>query len=204
MKFDKIIIETSPFIRCVQTAAWIAAGLNVDEVELNLAASEHMSTHDFPDGDPRSQILSLNVSDVNDKDFKKFHYLPEDIKIVNKGKDSGADGIMYPESLQSVQSRAIDFNSEFSRVMQHKDVVQDGKKVCYLVISHGMMVWQMGELAEKLAQNGNQLPAPTQPDITKDQKDKILHKYQAFDWPGYPVLKYLSANAFAVKYNSDE
>ena len=42
MTFDKIVIETSPFMRCIQTASQIADVLNVNEVELNFMASEHL------------------------------------------------------------------------------------------------------------------------------------------------------------------
>ena len=34
-KFDRIIIDSSPFIRCLQTASRIALPLGVEEVEIN-------------------------------------------------------------------------------------------------------------------------------------------------------------------------
>ena len=163
MKFDKIIIETSPYMRCIQTAAWIATKLNVDEVEVNLCAQEHMSERDFPDGDPHPFVQSLNRTDFDDKAWKEFNILPENVKIVNNNKNSSLQDVTYPESLENVRARAIDFKSEFTRVMNDDAVVKEGKKVCYLVISHGMMVWQMGELAEQIEKAANEefyLPTP--------------------------------------------
>ncbi len=39
-KFDKVIVECSPFLRCIMTAGQIAKGLGVEEVTINYRASE--------------------------------------------------------------------------------------------------------------------------------------------------------------------
>jgi len=42
MNFDQIIIECSPFLRCIQTASLIAEKLKVKKVEINWLISEHL------------------------------------------------------------------------------------------------------------------------------------------------------------------
>ena len=43
-KFDKIIVCSSPFLRCMMTAAQIANQLGVDNVQINYTASECLTT----------------------------------------------------------------------------------------------------------------------------------------------------------------
>ena len=50
MKFDKVIIDCSPFVRCMMTAAQIAKVLDVDEVMINYRATELL--YDYYDFDP--------------------------------------------------------------------------------------------------------------------------------------------------------
>lgn len=44
--FDKIVIESSPFLRSMQTAAWVAHELNVEEIAINYQISENITTTD--------------------------------------------------------------------------------------------------------------------------------------------------------------
>jgi broad specificity phosphatase PhoE len=42
MNFDEIYIESSPFLRCLQTASRIAEKLRVKKVEVNWLITEHL------------------------------------------------------------------------------------------------------------------------------------------------------------------
>lgn len=75
MKFDKIVIESSPFIRCIQTANETAVALGVDEVTINYVMSEHLYPRDYPDYDPIRKLQSFTVEDLNGKEFKEFNLL---------------------------------------------------------------------------------------------------------------------------------
>ena len=57
MKFDKIIIETSPFLRCMQTAAQVAKALNHPKVVINYRLSEMLNL--FKDNPLPSLEISL-------------------------------------------------------------------------------------------------------------------------------------------------
>ena len=49
MKFDKVVLECSPFLRCIQTANEIANIIgNVAQVEINYLYCEHLKESDFP------------------------------------------------------------------------------------------------------------------------------------------------------------
>ena len=55
MTFDRINIETSPFIRCLMTSSQIAKALGVSEITINHQASEILSSYCF-DSDPMQNI----------------------------------------------------------------------------------------------------------------------------------------------------
>jgi broad specificity phosphatase PhoE len=50
--FDHFVIETSPFIRCIQTANKIAEKLGVTKIKINYMASEFLHEQLYPDGCP--------------------------------------------------------------------------------------------------------------------------------------------------------
>jgi hypothetical protein len=55
MHFDKFILMSSPFTRCLQTANGIAlqlSELGLTEVVDNYVICEHLTTKDFPDCNP--------------------------------------------------------------------------------------------------------------------------------------------------------
>ena len=54
--FDKIVIESSPFLRTLETAAGIAHELGVNEITTNYLVGEWLSDHLFPDGQPIDAI----------------------------------------------------------------------------------------------------------------------------------------------------
>ena len=65
MKFDKIIIECSPYMRCIQSASYIANGLNIPEIEINFMAGEHLYARDFEEYDP-TPVLNSVVHKMDD------------------------------------------------------------------------------------------------------------------------------------------
>ena len=47
LKFDKIIIECSPFLRCMQTASYLGHALGVTEIGINYKASDIQTGYKF-------------------------------------------------------------------------------------------------------------------------------------------------------------
>ena len=57
--FDKIIIESSPFLRSMQTAAWVAHELDVSEILINYQISENITTTD-----PGCKVLDWHFTET--------------------------------------------------------------------------------------------------------------------------------------------
>ena len=109
------------------------------------------------------------------------------------------------EELGDCHERAIMIKRNFSqRLSDLKSELKD-QKVCYLVISHGMMVWQMGNMMQALEENPDkyELPSPINLGDQDLEKQKALSKDCGhLDWT--EDCKYLCFNGFAVKYNKEE
>ena len=144
MKFDKIIIETSPFIRCVQSASNIASVLGVPEVEINFMIGEHLYARDFAEFDPIPTLNTVTAKDVNDPKLRETYLIPDSVKIVNNWRWYDKIKTRWLETLDDCHRRALIIKKNFSERLSEiagKGELDGGKKVCYLVISHGMMVW---------------------------------------------------------------
>ena len=55
-QFDEIIIECSPFLKCMMTASHIAARLSVKEVKINFKASKILTKYNFKKGNPIPEL----------------------------------------------------------------------------------------------------------------------------------------------------
>jgi hypothetical protein len=56
-KYEYVLIESSPWIRALQTAAGIAQQLGVPQVKINYKYSEWMKGKFFPDGNPIGKLI---------------------------------------------------------------------------------------------------------------------------------------------------
>ena len=98
MSFDKVIIETSPFMRCIQTATAVAEGLNVPEVEINFMLGEHLDIRNYAEFNPVPTLNSVTTS-LDDEDLRKIYRLPDSVKIVNNWRWHKEYTSRYLESL---------------------------------------------------------------------------------------------------------
>ena len=166
MKFDKIVIESSPFMRCVQTANQAALALGVDEVEINYLIAEHLYPRDFPDYDPVLKLQTVNADDLNDKEFKEFNLLSDKITFKDNGFWKDELLARWPEKLDGVHERAMLTADYFAKRMdefRRNGDLDNGRTVCFLLISHGMMVLQYGNMIDKLNakdENDNEIALP--------------------------------------------
>ena len=60
--YEKVIIEVSPFLRCMETAAAIAKELNIDEVSVNYKWGEWLDLKYYPVCSP---IPSLTINNTD-------------------------------------------------------------------------------------------------------------------------------------------
>ena len=61
--YARVIIETSPFLRCMETAAAIAKELNVEEITVNYKWGEIMKYGIFPYGSPIAKLIVNTTSE---------------------------------------------------------------------------------------------------------------------------------------------
>lgn len=194
MKFDKIVIESSPFLRCIQTASEVAVALGVDEVSINYLFAEHLHPRDFPDFDPLTKLLSTTVDDVNGKEFKEFNLLSDKVTFKNSGYYREELFKRWPEEPSGAAERAMltsDYTAQRMNEFKENGDLDDGKKVCYLLFSHGMIVLQMGNMLDRAgesaaAEGGKSAAGFPNPinykDVTEDQKKAMVDSVKELDW----------------------
>ena len=66
--FDTYVIETSPMLRCIQTAAKIASKLGVKKIKINYMATEFLNEGLYPSGCPLSKIEFAQVMKISRQD----------------------------------------------------------------------------------------------------------------------------------------
>lgn len=138
-------------MRCMQTANGIAEALGVKEITINHLYSEHLQDIDFAEEDPVPQLMVNNMDDCNDAEFKKKYGLSKDITFTDSKYYREEIGTRWLESLEDAQERAMMIaRHQAERMKQfHADGdISKDKKVCYLVVSHGMMVEQLGNMID--------------------------------------------------------
>ena len=55
-EYDRVKIECSPFIRCMETAAAIAKEIGIKRVKINYRCAEWLSDRLYPDGTPLNKL----------------------------------------------------------------------------------------------------------------------------------------------------
>lgn len=107
MKFDKVVMQCSPFLRCIQTANQISEALGIiSEIEVNYLFCEHLNEASFPQGNPIKNLV-YEVSKKNKKMFKQRYGISEEVNIYDKGLNKGESLKLWPETDQEAQKRAL-------------------------------------------------------------------------------------------------
>lgn len=97
LQFDKIVIDCSPFMRCIQTANGIAEGLGVKEININHLYVEHFRPMDYKLDDPVLHIMVNSMDDCNDAEFKKKYGLSPDITFTDSKHYRDEIATAWPE-----------------------------------------------------------------------------------------------------------
>ena len=190
-------MECSPFMRCLQTAARIQEQLGEEfntQVEVNYAACEHLQTIDFEYFNPLPTLESVAAEDgVQSQELREFYDLGE-TKFVDNELNKPLVIDKWPEDLQASHSRAMWLQDNFCNVLKENE----GQKICYLVISHGMLVEQMSNIWKKDDEIADSFSIPTK-DATQAKKDEVLESIKDMDWSGLPKIGYCCINSFTSK-----
>ena len=125
----------------------------MDEIEINYLVAEHLYPRDFPDFDPVRTLQAFTADDLNNKEFKEFNLLSDKITFKDNGFWKKELLTRWPEKLEGVHERAMLTADHFAKRMdefKRNGDLDNGKKVCYLVFSHGMMVLQFGNMIDQM------------------------------------------------------
>ena len=165
--FDKIIIECSPFLRCMMSAGQIADALEVNDVEINYRASEIL-VREFK---IKGKLKTIFKSDPMTKiEFARYGYDFEGMKAGNleyradgyyfPGAVSFVEGseykeeihATYPEAESQCRERGLELFEGMNRRIQEESE-GNAKGVCYLIVAHGMWVDELAHIQEYLQSN---------------------------------------------------
>ena len=138
---ENIIIESSPLLRTLETAAAIAHELKVAQIRINYRAFEWMSSRIFPDNCPVDDIQFLNCSSLEEeKRFCKDKLGYPELQIDHpENRDDSTDQLRssYPEDRDAVNGR---FNSLVGDLRKKYTMDAPSVKTAHLIVSHGISV----------------------------------------------------------------
>ena len=112
-KFDSVILESSPFIRSMATAAQIAKPLGINKVKINYRFSERQAHGQFQES-PIEQLEynKKSVSILNDE----FSLLDVDFDDTEDYKEEATE-YLFPESSLQCKNRISNGISKFHRLL---------------------------------------------------------------------------------------
>lgn len=135
--YDHIIIESSPFLRCMETSAAIAKELGKSKVKVNYRWSEWLKEKFFPKGSP---VEDLIINNTEESEFSQKWM--QGLKF-NNDKDFVRElAILWPERYNDCARRAARYGSDL-----HERYKKVNEKTVHLVISHGINVKAYAEMA---------------------------------------------------------
>lgn len=151
--------------------------------------------------------------DINGEAFKKFYNLPEDIKFIDTDQFKSDIKNRWPESHTDSHERAMMVSQYQAKKMaqfKRDGLITKDKNVCYLLVSHGMLVKQQGHMLEiqedsKKANGSDEkfFPTPLQPEAKNGEDKEMIKSVEHIDWQGPPVVDLCAFNSFSVGVGAD-
>eukprot|EP00347_Sterkiella_histriomuscorum_P019307 403342151 len=141
-KFEEVILESSPFLRVMMTAAQIAKQLSIPKITVSYNHREIMHPSCFSGQDPIPNLLFIN----KDKDYLVQNYLVGvDFQETDESKalDRTTPNKMYPESEQQCHNRVQNTIHQFCKYTKE---LQPQRRVLKVVITHFHPVWLAAQI----------------------------------------------------------
>ena len=127
--FDEIKMESSPFLRAMQTASWFAKGFGFPVVTINHMFGDILedTTGEGATANPCSHLVS------NTRYHKHFKtHLADGIDYFDEEKQhSNYYSECFPENKEKMRKRAIDFTHEFIRLYG-----RNNKRTLHFIVTH--------------------------------------------------------------------
>jgi len=170
---------------------------------VNYLICEHMTEEDFPHANP---LLGLELATKPFEQLRKEYGLSKRLNIIDNGLNKEMVVDRWPENLGASHERAMWIQEYMSKKINEYREEDPSKVVALLLVSHGMMVEQLGNLHEKGMDSKGEFRMLTPEnlgDYSEEEKQKIVKSVQHLDWSGVPAIHYCCLNSFTAKSNPE-
>lgn len=141
--FDEIRVESSPFLRCLQTAANIAKELQIGSIKVNYRVCETLwDTEEFEQADANGGIFETLQLKTVDPDVLCIEAL-SGIEVHDTISWHSEATKLYPEDVDSLEVR-YDMIAEHFKT-QEAVPATTGKSLCVIVVTHAAMQMSLPE-----------------------------------------------------------
>ena len=128
--YDRMVIEASPFLRCMETAAAIAKELGLPEVDVNYRCAEWLKLKFFPHGTP---VPDLEINKCQEAEYSekwlqgiRFKHNKDFVDDLNS---------RHPERYDDCGRRIEEFAADLLKQYRRTDL-----RTAHLVVTHGIGV----------------------------------------------------------------
>ena len=136
--FDRIVVESSPYLRTMMTCASLCKGMDQPTFRVNYMFSEYQEDKiQYSEG---NQIPKL-ISKTTPKEEFVSRYL-QGVEFTDEGLHQDYILGRFPEEKEQVKERAATFKSEFVEMYGKRT----GVKTLHIVVSHGTPIRMFSQL----------------------------------------------------------
>lgn len=154
-KFDKVIIETSPFVSCIMTASHLAKILGCGEVNINYRASKIIFTS--WKGNPVKELkwtkggFTFEGLLAQNPEFQNENYFSKGVQIKEpENADFKNDmGEIYPETYRHAHTRLTALLDIMNNRIKSESPNGE-KQICHLIVTHAMQVDETSHVLEHI------------------------------------------------------
>jgi broad specificity phosphatase PhoE len=130
--YEYVVIEASPWIRTLQTAAVIAKQVGIPQVRVNFKYAEWMKGKFFPHGNP---IGKLHIEQTPLEELKSKYLYGIDLDLSEVADSRKLVENTFPETYGFTASRINDVITELKQQYKYSD-----ERMAHFVITHGANV----------------------------------------------------------------
>ncbi|CDW83035.1 UNKNOWN [Stylonychia lemnae] len=134
--FDQVIIESSPFLRCLQTASCIAQQIDIKEIKVNFGFREWVPSYiENPLG---LLYIDLKTKDDLSKEVGGLRVLiPENYQ---NDKVSAIKDLKFPETMDEASDRCKYLTQDLIDIYKKSS----DQRVMHIIVSHRLLVQEFG------------------------------------------------------------
>lgn len=132
--FDRVVLESSPFLRTMQTCAQVCRAMNISQFRINYEFCEHLEPKMQVGENPIPMLTIKQIKTEEDRQNFKQTYL-DGVDFIDDDYNKECVEHRYPESDNQVYERAA--RAKFQLVGAYS---KSQESVLHLVVTHGTLV----------------------------------------------------------------